>query len=219
MRKRWITLILLVLGMVVGGMPSLALEEAAEDGGNVLVFSDMPNNWSTAALNNAVTNGLITGTDGKIMPNDYLTRAQMGAVMVRAFGATDKGDVSGFVDISSTDWFVDDMAKASQMGLVNGDGNVMRPNDYISRQELFVIMGRALCLEPEDLLEKSFADGDDISHWAKGYVNAVVNAGYVSGSNGRLNPDAFVARAEFAQILDNVFAQHIKSGGSIPLFS
>ncbi|MDW7670023.1 MAG: S-layer homology domain-containing protein [Bacillota bacterium] len=38
-------------------------------------FSDMPEDWSTQALENAVKNGLLNGADGKIMPKENLTRA------------------------------------------------------------------------------------------------------------------------------------------------
>ena len=56
-------------------------------------FEDMPENWSRAALENAVENGLLSGVDGKIMPNEKLTRAQMATVITRAFGAKDKGNI------------------------------------------------------------------------------------------------------------------------------
>jgi len=40
-------------------------------------FTDMPNDWSKTALENAVNNGLLNGNDGKIMPKDNLTRMRL----------------------------------------------------------------------------------------------------------------------------------------------
>lgn len=61
----------------------------------------MPDNWSTAALKHAVENGLLQGADGKIMPDDKLTRAQLVTIIVRAFGATEKGDIEHYTDVKA----------------------------------------------------------------------------------------------------------------------
>ena len=49
-------------------------------------FADMPDNWATDALQKAANNGLLSGyDDGTIRPDNNLTRAEMAAIMVRAF--------------------------------------------------------------------------------------------------------------------------------------
>ena len=47
------------------------------------VFIDMPDNWATEALTNAVNNGLIGGSDGYIRPDDPMTRAEMATILKR----------------------------------------------------------------------------------------------------------------------------------------
>ena len=154
-------------------------------------FSDMPENWATEALESAVANGLLRGADGKIMPDSPLTRAQMAAIIVRAFAAIDKSDISTYVDVRSSDWFADDIAKADKMGVMQGYGDgIMNPNGNITREQAFTVLARALKLAPASDIDVSFQDVDEISEWAKGPVYALVNAGYVQGSNGRLNPKA-----------------------------
>ena len=80
--------IVLVLLMIVTSVPSAALER--DKAGN-LVFADMPNNWATEALVNAVNNGLLNGyiEEGKqlIKPNGVLKRSEMLTIVTRAFGA------------------------------------------------------------------------------------------------------------------------------------
>ena len=68
-------------------------------------FTDMPNNWTTSALENAVKNGLLYGeenADGSgmsIKPDDKITRAQMAAILVRAFGAAETADIGVAADV------------------------------------------------------------------------------------------------------------------------
>ena len=96
-------------------------------------FSDMPDNWSTKALTSAVNNGLINGANGLIRPNDSLTRAEMAAIITRAFGGETMADLSGFVDINEGDWFYAPMAKAVAMGAFTGDGEYLHPFEMISQ--------------------------------------------------------------------------------------
>ncbi|WP_068646422.1 S-layer homology domain-containing protein [Paenibacillus antarcticus] len=199
--------------MVVGMMPPISYAaEGSSSEINLPVFSDMTNNWSTAALNNAVTNGLLSGADGKISPNDNLTRAQMATVIARAFGATAKND-SKFADIKSTDWYADSIAIASQMNVIQGSDGKMNPNKAITRQEVFAVIARALKLQPATTINKNFADVNEISDWAKGDIYAIVNGGYIQGANGKLNPKGLITRAEFAQTLDNILKQYIRTAG------
>lgn len=178
-------------------------------------FSDMPDDWSTPALENAVNNGLLGGIDGKLMPSSNLTRAQMATIVNRAFGATEKANISGYTDVSSNAWYYDDMAKAVEMQTFTGSANKLYPGDDITRQEAFVVLARAFKLSgaDENVLNK-FADKAQISSWATDGIATLVNEGYVAGSNGKLNPKANITRAEFAQIMDNLIKKYIKSAGT-----
>lgn len=90
----------------------------------------------------------------------------------------------------------------------------MNPNDLITRQEVFVILARALKLQSEATVKTSFSDVNEISDWAKGEVYALANAGYVKGSNGKLNHRGLITRAEFAQVMSNIISQYISVAGT-----
>lgn len=183
----------------------------AEVGGNASpVFSDMPEDWSTEALQHAIDNGLLTGFDGKIMPKDNLTRAQMATIINRAFGATEKASLEMFADVKPGAWFYDEMAKAIQMKTFKGDGNKLNPNAQITRAEAFVVIARALKLESTDVAPTGFNDLANIPEWAKGELYALINSGYVAGSNGSINPKNNITRAEFAKVMDNIFKVYVK---------
>ena len=146
------------------------------------------------------------------MPDTPLTKLKWQRYC-SCFGATEEGDISVYADVKSTDWFAVSMAKAYKMGVMQGYAGKMDPNSNITREQAFAVLARALKLEPASSMTKTFEDSGDISEWAKGEVYALVNAGYIQGSNGRLNPQANISRAEFAQMMHNLIKQYIKAEG------
>ena len=180
-----------------------------------VTFSDMPDNWATAALNKAVENGLLNGYDGKIMPEDCVTRAQMAAIMVRSFGASQMADISSFVDVSADAWYHDDMAKSVAMGIFKGDGENLNPDSNITREEAFTVLARAFELaQGDESVLADFNDKDDISDWALSFVSAIVENGYAKGSDGYLNPKNNITRSEFAVLMDNIVKIYITEPGT-----
>ena len=194
----------LALVMVLTLLPTIALGEG---------FSDMPNDWSSEALSKAVENGLLTGYNGKLMPEAKLTRAQMAAIINRAFGAYVSGSLESYTDVHEGKWYRTDMAKAVQMKTFLGSNNMLNPESNITREEAFIVMARAMKLEPSGVMPAGFSDLDEISIWAKGEVFALINAGYVKGSNGLINPKGSITRAEFAQLMHNMIKNYVKSAG------
>ena len=180
-------------------------------------FTDMPpaSHWSYDALQFSVKNGLLNGSNGKIMASADLTRVQLAAIINRAFGAFEKEDISNFTDIPKAYWGEAEIAKAVNMGTFQGSGDKMRPNDPISREEAFVVLARAFKLEPgtfDDL--KAFPDANTISSWAMPQIAAMVKAGYVNGSNGLINPKSKITREQFAQVLFNMIEKIFNKAGT-----
>lgn len=206
MRQRVVSLFAALCLALALQLPALAAKE----------YIDMPQEgaWSYEPLAAAVENGLLQGSDGLLQPSGSLTRAQLAAILVRAFGATEEAALS-FSDVTDSNWFAADVAKAVAMGVFGGSGGQMRPNDSLTRQETFVVLARALCLEDgtaEDL--SAFTDADQVSAWAVPEVAAMVSAGYVKGSDGALNPLGNITRAEFAQVMYSVVQSYITQAGT-----
>lgn len=181
-------------------------------------FEDMPDDWSTTALQHAVANGLLQGTDNKLLPKDKLTRAQMATILVRALGATEKGDISSFTDVKTSAWYYDAMAISYKMGIFRGDGaGKMNPDNAITRQEAFVVLSRAFSLSSSTTSGLNrFTDSADVASWAKEGIEALVINGYVGGSNGKLNPNANITRAEFAQVMYNLVKSYVNTDADVP---
>lgn len=177
-------------------------------------FTDFPSDWSAPALSQAVENGLLNGYDGKINPTGLLTRAQMATMVNRAFGATATASLSGYEDVAPTDWYYEELAKAVQMGTFQGDNGALRPNQPITREQAFAVLARAFVLEAEDTdALNTFPDKGEVSSWAANAVAALVENGYVTGSNGKLNPKSQITRAEFAQVISNLAGTYVDQSG------
>lgn len=172
-------------------------------------FSDFPTDWSAPAMTHAVQNGLLNGSDGKILPKGLLTRAQMATMVNRAFASSAKASLTSFTDMVPGVWHYDEMAKSVQMGVFQGADGKLSPNDPITREQAFAVLARAFGLADgkASSLDKFF-DGAQVSSWAKGAVAALVEQGYVSGADGALNPQSYITRAEFAQVMDALVAAY-----------
>ncbi len=183
-------------------------------------FSDMPYNWTTEALQRAVENGLLNGSDGKIMPDDEITRAQMAAIIVRAFGAQKEADISQFPDVSSDKWYYSEFAKAVNMNAFSGtDDGKLNPDNFITFQECFTVVTRVFGLpDSEVTCLDVFTDSADVAEWAKPYMSAVVGNGYWEGVDNLLKPNAYITRSEFAVLMDNLVKTYINEPGTYTEF-
>ena len=172
-------------------------------------FSDFPTDWSAPAMTHAVQNGLLNGSDGKILPKGLLTRAQMATMVNRAFASSAKASLTSFTDMVPGVWHYDEMAKSVQMGAFQGADGKLSPNDPITREQAFAVLARAFGLADGSAAAlNKFSDGAQVSSWAKGAVAALVEQGYVSGADGALNPQSYITRAEFAQVMDALVAAY-----------
>lgn len=205
----------LILALVLcAGMMGYA---SAADMGN---FTDVdPAAWYYEAVSEAVDNGLLIGKgEGVLDPMGSLTRAEMAAVINRAFGTYVEGDISHFTDVPEGSWYEEDMAMAYHMGTYVGAGeDTMAPEADITRQEAMAVVARALQLDLEDYGNtdlSAFADAGAISGWALPYVRAMVGAGYIQGWDSKLFPRDAITRAEFAQVFANIIGEYITTSGA-----
>lgn len=172
-------------------------------------FSDFPTDWSAPAMTHAVQNGLLNGSDGKILPKGLLTRAQMATMVNRAFASSAKASLTSFTDMLPGVWHYDEMAKSVRMGVFQGADGKLSPNDPITREQAFAVLARAFGLADGSAAAlNKFSDGAQVSSWAKGAVAALVEQGYVTGADGALNPQSYITRAEFAQVMDALVAAY-----------
>ncbi len=91
------------------------------------------------------------------------------------------------------------------------DGKIS-PEDSLTREEAAVMICRALGIETQETVNKTFSDYASVSDWARPYINAMVNEGLLNGSYGNLNPKNTITRSEVVTILDNAVLPILKVG-------
>lgn len=175
-------------------------------------FHDFPTDWSAAGLRSAVRNGLLNGSNGEINGNGLLTRAQLAAIVNRAFGADKAADLSGFTDVRLDAWYHNDMAVSVAMGAFQGANGKLNPESPITREEAFAVLARAFGLDGDASALSDYTDGGSVSPWAKSAVSALIDSGFVNGANGRLNPRSSITRAEFAKVISGMASTFADNG-------
>lgn len=180
-------------------------------------FHDFPTDWSAAGLRRAVDNGLLNGANGRIDGAGLLTRAQMAAIINRAFAAKKTADLSGYNDVSADAWYRSDLAAAVAMGTFQGANGQLNPERPITREEAFAVLARAFALESGSTASLNvFSDSASVSSWAADSAAALVENGYVNGANGALNPKSNITRAEFAKIISDMASTYADASASLP---
>ena len=206
-RKRIISLIL--AGAMLLPMNVFAGTVKASD------FKDMPSDWSAEHLIKAVDNGLLTGSDGNINASGALTAAELATIVNRAFGAKETASLDEFADVAPTAWYRENMAKAVKMGTFKGANGKLSPESPVTRERAFTVLARAFALDSGSSSALSaFADKDDVSAWAASSTAALVSAGHINGSNGKLNPKSNITRAEFAKLINSLASSYIDKNGT-----
>lgn len=199
------------IAMVLAGAMLLPSNAFAAD---LSQYRDFPNDWSAKSLEQAIDDGLLNGSNGMIDAKGLLTRAQMAAIISRAFGAAKTASLDDYRDVLPSAWYYSDMGKAVKMGAFQGANGLLNPDAPITREEAFTVLARAFALEGGGSATlKDFVDGGTVSSWASESVAALVAGGYVNGANGMLNLKNNITRAEFAKVITGMAASYVGAEG------
>ncbi len=94
-----------------------------------------------------ITKGCNPPVNDQYCPNDYVTRGQMAAFLVRALHLSDDGGGDTFADDNNS-LFENDIAKLSAAGITKGcnppDNTKFCPNDRVTREQMAAFLHRAL---------------------------------------------------------------------------
>ena len=202
------TLAMLLAGAML--LPANAFAASPED------FTDFPTDWSAAGLRSAVQNGLLNGSNGQINSSGLLIRAQMAAIVNRAFAARKTADLSVYSDANTSAWYYNDLELAVAMRTFQGANGKLNPEAPITREEAFVVLARAFALESGDTsVLNNYTDGTSVSAWAQSSVVALIENGYINGANGKLNPKTSITRAEFAKVISEMASTYADADDSL----
>lgn len=163
--------------------------------------------WYRAAVDYVHEKGWMNGvSETAFAPNTEVTRGMFVTVLARVAEADTDSSNPAFVDTPAGKWYTGAAAWAAQHGIVSGVGaNRFAPNRSISRQDLCTMLYRfieAQDLELEANADRTFADMDSVSGYARQPVGFCAAAGLVSGfEDGTFRPKSTATRAQVAAIL------------------
>lgn len=165
-------------------------------------FQDTKGHWAENYVERLADTGIMSGYDGnKFKPDSYISRAEFYAVINEMAGLKKTYTVT-FEDVSTSDWFYEDVAKGIKAGYLVPTTGELKPDKPITRQEVTSILGYMYKVNPNESVLKKFKDASEISPDNKGYTGALVELGIVNGyEDGNFKPDEGITRGEISKII------------------
>ncbi len=181
--------------------PKIEPVEAAPSEDEKKELTDVYSHWAEEAISALYKEGIVTGyEDNTFRPEKTLTRAEFVVMLGRILPDTDSKEIA-FSDVNDTDWFCKDVKKAVSYGIVQGADGKFMPYDYITREQLAVMIYRALKIEGASG-NAAFSDYAEVSDYAKDAVNYLSANGIISGyEDNTIRPKNNTSRAEAAKLL------------------
>lgn len=178
-------------------------------------FSDTGGHWAQADINKARDYGLMEGyLDGRFGIGVELTRAEFVTILCRMFGWEVLSPATpSYIDCPTGEWYYSSVETARAHNVM-ADSGAFRPLDFISREEMAVMLVRALGYDTlaQDLSALSLPFSDVTGN--QGYIAIAYDIGMirgVSGPNGQLKflPAHSATREEAAAMLVRVYERYI----------
>ncbi|ANY69083.1 hypothetical protein BBD42_23315 [Paenibacillus sp. BIHB 4019] len=182
--------------------PSPAPTNGPEQPAGLAPFTDMQKHWAKPAIERLYAMNALNGyPDGSFHPQGEMTRAEFAILIVKVLGI--KADEGPSFDDMNSHWAEDAVRAAAKLGLVEGmNTRTFGPNEKITREQMAVILARVFQLNTDSTKNASFSDNADISPWALGSLNALVELRAIQGyKDGYFRPLQAVSRAEAAEVI------------------
>ena len=174
-------------------------------------FSDMAGyEWAKESVDTLYEKGIVSGVgDGKFAPDKAVTREEMLAMLIRAYGVSTEGvPNASFADVPESSWFAPYVAAGYAKGYVNGiSATEFGAGANVTRQDASVMAYNIATAFGKNFTEAAaeFTDNAEISEYAKKAVYALKGTGVINGKGeGTFAPKDSCTRAEAAIIIYNL---------------
>lgn len=180
---------------------SIQTTSTVEDKG---AFIDLPqSHWASEAVSYLVGKNVISGRDNGVFdPQANITRAEFLKIVVNALNIPSAAYSGEFADVSKDAWYASYVSSAKAAGIVAGDGGYFNPNSPVTRQDMAVMLYRAIKNKELSEISDVFYDSNDISDYAKEAIFYMYENGIINGrGDGLFVPKGTATRAEAAQMI------------------
>lgn len=161
--------------------------------------------WAAETIRAMMAEGVLEGdAEGRIRPDDKITREEMIWVMNTMLGIQPKADTKLDAADRSSEWAYGALAAAKDAGILQGDEfGYLCGSDYATRAEIITMIARACKVSSDDhSVLDGFTDAADIPDWAVSALAGMAAQGSLSGyTDGTLQPNDQITRAEAFSLL------------------
>ncbi len=124
--------------LAMGVEPEEGLPLNFDDAGDVA-------SWAVPYVATAVKRSILNGSEGRVNANNLITREEMVTLLARAFGwETSDGELQFADKDNVSSWAKENVIYASEIGVLKGNDNMIRPKDTITRAEVFALVDRCM---------------------------------------------------------------------------
>jgi hypothetical protein len=174
-------------------------------------INEAPTAWAKMFIEALASKGVVAGGDANaFQPSSFIQRKDAAVMIANAFKLIDPKAEGPFTDVQVEDYFYPHVSTMYQYGIVRGSEGEFRPHDFISKQDLLVVLAQAILYRhrqtirpienPSDYLRR-FQDRRDIARYAQRHFAMMIALGIVKGSDGYAYPQKNVSRAEMAAMV------------------
>ncbi|MBU8881153.1 N-acetylmuramoyl-L-alanine amidase [Bacillus sp. FJAT-29790] len=210
--RYFIVVCFFVFGTLLGGFSEKASASSS------VTFGDVPASyWAKKEIEYLYSGNIISGYEVKggivFHPENSVTRAQAAKIIVLAKGKTEKNVAkSGFKDVPNTHWAIGWIARASELGFIDGyDDGTYKPDALLTRAQMSKVIANAFGLDVSAADEKTIAFTDiKNGFWAASYINALYYNGISNGSGSLFKPNNDITRAQFAVFIGRALHDDFK---------
>ena len=196
---------------------SVVITVGENSGGGSAHFDDVGSSlsWAVQGVDYLYEKGIVTGTaERTYSPMNNIKRGDFILMLQRAFRFEASGNTKQFADVSPSSYYAAAIlaAKSNEIAL-GGGNNLFDPEASLTREDAMVLVVRVLEKAGESPKKgsasdiASFVDRGDVSGYAVEAVATLVRAGYILGSDGKLNPKSNITRAEMAVLLYRIITK------------
>lgn len=184
-----------------------------------ITFNDLNSvPWAKKAIEYLSGRDIIKGKSvnpNLFAPNDKITRAEFINLVVISL-QFNKTPIGIFEDVKPEHWFYKNVIVAKNLGIISGMGNnLFYPNEPIKREDMAVILTRALKISGNPLPDhdlsilNKYSDKNDISDYALLSMAILNGEKILNGkSNTIIAPKDYATRAEAAVLLYNILTNY-----------
>ena len=162
--------------------------------------------WAKEKIERLAEDKIVNGNeDGRFEPNRNISREEFVKIVLAALNVDVSDAECSFDDAVKDSWYYKYVAKAYEMGIVNGIGeNCFGIGEQIKRCDMTVILDRAFKIREVETENLTFTDKNDIPGYAEKSVAKLCAMGLINGFEDKtFRPNDAATRAQAAAVIYN----------------